>query len=352
MAKKRRKRPRGRRRLPSLESSRRIENKYNKFLQQQVRLIDKLTAKIIRELPAIIARAAKKKPGRKDSVDRFDAWEVDPYYDPGTGRAFYAELIPELDTHPTIEVGDADDLPFVAPLALRSDAETRAFDFRVIDDVIKDFRIQYGKGVSEVGAQQFLEGLEIDVEKESARQWRAHTSEAAKASKRVSEAAVQFAVSESSGLAVNPRRKFISQNIKLINLKGGTRVPGIPDRHARVMRQVLKDGIGRQLRVESIRDKLKHLQGITKRRAETIARDQIGKYHGQMMEERQAKLGVRSYIWRTVGDERVREEHEERDDVVFRWDKPPKDGHPGQPVNCRCSAEPNLEGELAHLESQ
>ena len=46
------------------------------------------------------------------------------------------------------------------------------------------------------------------------------------------------------------------------------------------------------------------------------------------------------YIWRTVGDDKVREAHAERDGCIFSWDDAPEGGHPGEDYNCRCTAEP------------
>ena len=44
------------------------------------------------------------------------------------------------------------------------------------------------------------------------------------------------------------------------------------------------------------------------------------------------------YIWQTVGDERVRPEHEEHDGYAFNWHIPSENGYPGSEYNCRCSA--------------
>lgn len=85
---------------------------------------------------------------------------------------------------------------------------------------------------------------------------------------------------------------------------------------------------------------------LPRNRAKLIARDQIGKLNGQLTMARQKNIGVESYVWRTSLDERVREEHKAREGEKFSWDEPPKDGHPGNPINCRCSAEavfPDLE---------
>nr|WP_315116506.1 phage minor head protein [uncultured Neisseria sp.] len=85
---------------------------------------------------------------------------------------------------------------------------------------------------------------------------------------------------------------------------------------------------------------------LPRNRAKLIARDQIGKLNGQLTMARQKNIGVENYVWRTSLDERVREEHKHREGEKFSWDEPPKDGHPGNPINCRCSAEavfPDLE---------
>ncbi len=82
--------------------------------------------------------------------------------------------------------------------------------------------------------------------------------------------------------------------------------------------------------------------GMTERDARRIARDQIGKLNADFNEARQTDLGVVSYFWRTMNDNRVRHDHRDRDGREYRWSNPPEDGHPGRPINCRCYAEPNF----------
>jgi SPP1 gp7 family putative phage head morphogenesis protein len=80
-------------------------------------------------------------------------------------------------------------------------------------------------------------------------------------------------------------------------------------------------------------------------RCDLIARDQVAKLNGRLTQERQTDIGVDSYIWRTVGDERVRDTHEEVDGQTFSWDSPPGEtdfNHPGEDYQCRCWAEPIL----------
>ena len=84
---------------------------------------------------------------------------------------------------------------------------------------------------------------------------------------------------------------------------------------------------------------------VTDSRARLIARDQVAKLNGGLTRQRQEDIGVDSYTWRTVGDERVRDTHESVDGQVFSWDNPPSetdDNHPGEDYQCRCWAEPIL----------
>lgn len=78
---------------------------------------------------------------------------------------------------------------------------------------------------------------------------------------------------------------------------------------------------------------------IPRNRARLIARDQTSKLQGQLTRERQIDAGIDSYLWRGVLDERERDLHVEREGQQFKWTEPPSDGHPGQPIQCRCWAE-------------
>jgi SPP1 gp7 family putative phage head morphogenesis protein len=42
-------------------------------------------------------------------------------------------------------------------------------------------------------------------------------------------------------------------------------------------------------------------------------------------------------------DDRVRPLHADRQGLIFRWDKPPSDGHPGMAIRCRCVADPVID---------
>jgi len=94
---------------------------------------------------------------------------------------------------------------------------------------------------------------------------------------------------------------------------------------------------------------VEHLGDVTESRAELIARDQTMKMNSRFNQARQQSLGVTRYEWQTVGDDRVREAHQDLDGTVHDWDDPPTDadGNTGPPgdcgINCRCAADPILD---------
>jgi SPP1 gp7 family putative phage head morphogenesis protein len=89
-----------------------------------------------------------------------------------------------------------------------------------------------------------------------------------------------------------------------------------------------------------VADEIEQRFNVGESRARLIARDQIGKLYGQTNAIRQQELGVSRFVWRTAGDERVRDEHQELDGEEFDYDDPPDEGLPGEPIQCRCYAEP------------
>lgn len=101
----------------------------------------------------------------------------------------------------------------------------------------------------------------------------------------------------------------------------------------------LQQGTPARGMAKEIEDRL----GVTKRRARTIARDQVASLNGEITRNRQSQLGIKSYVWRTSMDERVREEHAAREGEEFKWESAPSGGHPGEDINCRCTAEPVMD---------
>lgn len=109
-----------------------------------------------------------------------------------------------------------------------------------------------------------------------------------------------------------------------------------------VVRRIERLSLGSVLEGRGNRETAKALtevEGITRRRATLIARDQASKLNGQMTEFRHRQAGVSQYIWRTTMDGRQRDTHSARNTRVYAWDRPPSGGHPGSEINCRCIAQ-------------
>jgi len=143
-------------------------------------------------------------------------------------------------------------------------------------------------------------------------------------------------------------------------------IRSIPEQHLFDVSQAILDNYaGRPLPGDvSLTRRLQQIGGITEDRARFIARDQTAKLTGALTASRQQSNGVEEYRWRNSQDERVvgnpsglypkgtrrHGNHWEREGKTYRWDTPPGDGNPGEPILCRCWAEPVLD--LAKLKAQ
>lgn len=118
-------------------------------------------------------------------------------------------------------------------------------------------------------------------------------------------------------------------------------------------------GLASGRNVDDLRSDIEERFGVTRSRAELIARDQTLKAYGQITEARHKSLGIDKFIWRTSLDERVRgnpggkypprkgqHNHWELEGKVFSYGSAPYGG-PGRDFQCRCTAEPYLDDLLA-----
>lgn len=128
---------------------------------------------------------------------------------------------------------------------------------------------------------------------------------------------------------------FVHENAVLIKSIPGDCVDEIEKRVTRAFTNATPNA--------HLADEFEERFDISERHARLIARDQIGKLYGQTNATRQQDVGIESFIWRTAGDERVRDEHQELDGQEFNYpDGAPEEGLPGEPIQCRCYAEPVL----------
>ena len=112
----------------------------------------------------------------------------------------------------------------------------------------------------------------------------------------------------------------------------------------RAVAQWLRDGG----RTEDLAPMLQHRLGIGVRHASLIARDQGNKLSSRVENHLLQSAGVNQYRWRTMRDQRVRDEHDHLEGQVFDMAGPGAPGadtgggpaHPGEAINCRCYREP------------
>lgn len=128
---------------------------------------------------------------------------------------------------------------------------------------------------------------------------------------------------------------FVQQNVDLIT--------SLPDQYLDQVSTIISTSVRAGYRVEEIAAEMEERYDVSKSRAALIARDQVGKFNGQLTEARQKDLGVEEYTWRGVGDARERDSHRILNNTIQRWDDPPDVGHPGEDIQCRCWAEPVLD---------
>lgn len=139
----------------------------------------------------------------------------------------------------------------------------------------------------------------------------------------------------------------IKQNVELIK--------SLPSEFTKRTETIILQGMMDGERYERIAAQLEESYGIAARRARTIARDQVSKINGQVVERRQKQAGISYWRWVTSKDERVGADHRlaaSRDigygPGVYPMGYEPKEGRPGNATrpNCRCTASPVFEWEL------
>lgn len=120
-------------------------------------------------------------------------------------------------------------------------------------------------------------------------------------------------------------------------------------------------GIQEGSSLKSVIENIEKSFGITRRHAKLIARDQTSKLNGSLTKLRQQEAGILTFTWQTSDDERVRQSHRAMDGKICRWDDPTvwydrsskkwvkrssiaTKTFPSNDVNCRCIAQPIIEG--------
>lgn len=126
---------------------------------------------------------------------------------------------------------------------------------------------------------------------------------------------------------------FVDENCKLIKSVQREQLDKIA--------LAIKRGILEGRLTKDITKDIRQTTMLSKRRAQLIARASPLQYSGALTKHNQMSAGIKSYVWQSSRDERVRASHRKYDGEIFSWDS--AGPHPRSEVNCRCDAIPHLE---------
>lgn len=154
-------------------------------------------------------------------------------------------------------------------------------------------------------------------------------------------------------LAIDPRRivdvftgKPIAPLLDVWATANAGLIRGVDARQIDEVAEIVKRGQAEGVGVRDLAARIAERSGIAENRARLIACDQVGKLNAAVGAQRQTSIGIKQYRWQTALDERVRASHRARQGALFDWATPPADGHPGEPINCRCVAQPVIPKDL------
>lgn len=130
----------------------------------------------------------------------------------------------------------------------------------------------------------------------------------------------------------------ISENVDLIQ--------SIPNQYLGRVKTAVLDGLAGGKSTKTLGKEISDIGGVTRRRGQFIARDQLGSVYGKLSKKRNDNLGLKRFRWLTSHDSRVRDSHEKLDGHIYEWDKGAEGPEvepevwglvPGEDFNCRCT---------------
>jgi len=217
--------------------------------------------------------------------------------------------------------------------AMRRDASV----MRMIRQALENALMAFEKMATSFGLERRIERIAAMARRHSVREW-----------KRIVRKTLGINILEdhySGEFYGHEIKRWVAKNVGLIK--------SLPGQSLTRMQNIIEAGYLEGKSHTEIGRLIQEAYGIDRRRADFIARDQLGKLDGDLTEAQQRAAGVEEYEWSSSGDARVRECHAYLDGKTFRWDSPPemwymtksrgrvytgRKCHPKQDFQCRCVA--------------
>lgn len=116
------------------------------------------------------------------------------------------------------------------------------------------------------------------------------------------------------------------------------------------LRTKIEKNVFEGVRAETLRDEIKKEFGVSKNKANFLARQEVSLFTSKYKQAKYQELGITKYRWSTSRDGRVRDDHQQLNGKIFYFDSPPVENketgnraNPGEPFGCRCVAIPVIE---------
>lgn len=158
---------------------------------------------------------------------------------------------------------------------------------------------------------------------------------------------VMEAFRRSLGIDLFGGEPYLQEELTIWSTNNVNLVKDVSAQFIRQSEQIVLEGLRKGVRHEAIAKQILNGTDLekgrfktAKTRAELIGRDQVSKLNGTLNRLRQTGAGVKRFIWRTVGDGRVRDSHAYLNGKEFTWADGAGGLYPGDDYNCRCFAEP------------
>lgn len=161
-------------------------------------------------------------------------------------------------------------------------------------------------------------------------------------------------------------KQFINESVN----KNVSLISSLKEETIGRLEKSLRTAVQKGSSIDTIKKEILKSQAVNKKKAKSIAREEIKQVTSQLNKRRQEDLGIDMYTWIGMNDQRetgkpggkyeeVTPKHYLMNNLVCRWDDPtvysddggatwkkrtddmPKD-HPGDRIGCRCSAAPYI----------